>query len=96
MLKIDMPKVHAHIKAYWFQEGSVLANTVKAGCEKIEINYQIESSETPEKIAALLTNARNGCFIRQSVAPGVPIEDTLTLNGEKFDFFSFAPLGEDS
>lgn len=96
MMKVEIEKVKAHIAAHFFVGGSVLNNTVLGGCEKIEISYEIESSDDPARVAAVLTNARNGCFIRQAVSGGVPIEDSLTLNGKPFDFFSYPPLPEES
>ena len=95
MMKVSIDKVRAHITGQFAVAGSVLANTIEAGCEKIDISYEVESSEDPARVAAVLANARNGCFIRQAVSKGVPISDSLTLNGNSFDFYSYPPLGEE-
>ena len=94
MMKIGFNKVRAHIVGHFSVSGSVLNNTIAGNCEKIEIDYQIESEDDPARVAALLTNARKGCFIRQAVSGGVLIADTLSLNGEAFDFYSYPPLAE--
>jgi hypothetical protein len=66
-------------------EGSVLAQTVQARAEKIEVHYEVESSEDPSKIAGLIRNSRNGCYVRQTIdRPGL-FQDSMTLNGQVFN-----------
>ena len=92
MLNVNITKVRAHIAAHFGVEGSVLNDTVRGGCSKIETSFQVESPDDPARVAAVLRNARSGCFIRQTVAHGVPFEDTTTLNGEPFDSHVYPPL----
>ena len=56
----------------------------KAGAPKVETRYEIESPDDPTKVAAMLRNAKNGCWVRAAVANPTPFEDTLTLNGKSF------------
>lgn len=85
MLKVTLSKVQADIQGHFTREGSVLAGTIRAGCAKIEISYHVESADPPDRVAAVLRNARNACYVRQAVAPAVPIFDTMTLNGQPFE-----------
>ena len=55
-----------------------------AGAPKVETRYEIESPDDPAKVAAMLRNAKNGCWVRAAVANPTPFEETLTLNGEPF------------
>ena len=66
--------------------GSVLAGTIQAGASSVETRYEIESDEDPEAIKSVLRSARNGCWVRQAVAAPVAFDDTVTLNGENFEF----------
>ena len=43
-------------------EGSVLKGNVKATCLGFETRVELESDDSPERIAALIKNAENGCF----------------------------------
>ena len=91
MMKVDFDKVQARIALYVEAEGSVLAQTVQARAEKIEVHYDVESSSEPAMVAEVLRNARNGCYVRQSVArPGL-FQDTITLNGTPFNLDDFPP-----
>jgi hypothetical protein len=50
----------------------------------VETRYEIESPDDPAKVAAMLRNAKNGCWVRAAVANPTPFEETLTLNGKAF------------
>jgi hypothetical protein len=84
-MKVNLGKVRAQVAVHLGLSGSVLAGTIKAEVPKVVTSYQIESSDDPSKVAAMLRNARNGCWVRAAVSNPVPFEDTLTLNGKAFN-----------
>ena len=73
------------VKAKFKSEGSVLRETVKAVGLGFETRLEIESDEPAERIAAVVRNAENGCFVLQSILNPVPVERKFTLNGADFD-----------
>jgi hypothetical protein len=81
LMKVKISRVKAHVAVHLNISGSVLAGTIKAGAPKVVTDYQIESPDDPSKVAAVLRNARNGCWVRAAVSSPVPFEDTITLNG---------------
>ncbi len=81
MMKIQINKARVHVAMRNKTEGSVLKGTVKAGCLGIETRVELESDETPERVAALLKNAENGCFTMQALMEPVQFTRTATLNG---------------
>lgn len=81
-MKVTISKVRAHVDAHIELSGSVLAGTVKAGCLKVETRYEVESPDDKARVALLLRNARNGCWVRAAIANPVPFEDSVILNGE--------------
>jgi hypothetical protein len=85
LMKVNISKVKAHVAVHLDISGSVLAGTIKAGAPKVVTSYEIESPDDPAKVASVLRNARNGCWVRAAVSNPVPFEDTLTLNGKVFD-----------
>ena len=90
-MKVSLDKVRATVALHVGAEGSVLAQTVKARADKIEVHYEIESSEEPLKVAGLIRNARNGCYVRQTIdKPGL-FHDTINLNGRPFDPNDYPP-----
>ena len=91
MMKVDLGQVRAKIGYSVTAEGSVLAQTIQARVDKIAIHYDLESADTPERVAGLMRNARNGCFARQSIGRPELFEDTATLNGEPFDMDDYPP-----
>jgi len=85
MMKVKLDSVKARVALSVAAEGSVLAQTVMARAEKIEVHYEVQSSEEPAKVAGLIRNARNGCYVRQTIDhPGL-FHDTMTLNGKAFN-----------
>lgn len=81
MMKIQVNKARIHVAMRNKTEGSVLKGTVKASCLGIETRVELESEESPERIAALVKNAENGCFTMQALLEPVPFETSVNLNG---------------
>ena len=91
MMKVNLGEVKAHIAYGFGAHGSVLAQTVQARCEKLEIHYDIESTDKPAKIAGLIRNARNGCYVRQTIGNPELFLDTIILNGQPFNPEDYPP-----
>ncbi len=93
MMKVNISNVRAHIAYSVAAEGSVLAQTVQARAEKIEIHYDIDSTDEPAKIAGLIRNARNGCYVRQTIGQPELFHDTINLNGQPFNVNDYPAPG---
>ena len=91
IMKVSLDKVQAHIVLQLGAEGSVLAQTVQARAEGIGIHYEIESGDEPDRIAGLVRNARNGCYVRQTIDRPELFHDTINLNGQPFDIGEYPP-----
>jgi hypothetical protein len=91
MMKVNLGSVKAHVALHVAAEGSVLAQTVKARGEKIAIHYDIESPEEPGRLAGVIRNARNGCYVRQTIDRPELFEDTISLNGQPFNVDDYPP-----
>ena len=89
MMKVELGQVKANIGFSVSSEGSVLRQTIQAKADKIVIHYDVESSDSPERVAGLMRNARNGCYARQSFGRPELFEDTINLNGEPFDLETY-------
>ena len=87
-MKTKIDKARVSVKAKFKSEGSVLAETVRATSPGFETRLEIESGEPADKIAAVVRNAENGCYVLQTILQPVPVERQFKLNGEPFD-----PLG---
>ena len=84
LMKVQIGKVKGHVAIQFDLDGSVLAGTIKASTPKVVTSFDIESTDDPSRVAAVLRNARNGCWVRSAVAEPVAFEDTITLNGKDF------------
>ena len=89
MMKVELGQVKANIGFSVSSEGSVLRQTIQAKADKIVIHYDVESGDSPERVAGLMRNARNGCYARQSFGRPELFEDTINLNGEPFDLEAY-------
>ena len=91
MMKVELGPVRAKIGYSVTAEGSVLAQTIQARVDKIAIHYDLQSAESPERVAGVMRNARNGCFARQSIGQPELFEDSINLNGEPFNIDDYPP-----
>jgi hypothetical protein len=85
MMKTRIKKARVFVKAKFKSEGSVLAETVRAQGLGFETRLELDSDEAVEKIAAVVRNAENGCYVLQTILRPVPVEREFTLNGNAFD-----------
>lgn len=85
MTKTKIDKARVYVKARFKSEGSVLAETVKAQGLGFETRLEIGSQESPARVAAVVRNAENGCYVLQSILHPVPVERQFFLNGTAFD-----------
>jgi hypothetical protein len=90
-MKVNITKVRAHIAIHFDLRGSILAQTIQAGCQKVVTSYDIESPDDQARVAAVLRNARNGCWVRAAVTNPVPFDDSIILNGHAFHIDAFPP-----
>jgi len=85
MMKTKIKKARVFVKAKFKSAGSVLAETVRAQGLGFETRLELESDEAAEKVAAVVRNAENGCYVLQTILHPVPVEREFTLNGNSFD-----------
>jgi len=85
--KIDKAKVF--VTARFKSEGSVLRGTIEAVGLGFETRCDLQSAEPAEKVAAVIRNAENGCYVMQTILKPTPIRRQFTLNGEAFEPESF-------
>ena len=89
MMKTKIDKAKIFVKPRFKSEGSVLretAETVGLGCAA---RCELESAEAPEKVASVVRNAENGCYVMQTIVKPTPVERRFTLNGAAFEPESF-------
>jgi len=85
MMKTNIQKARVFVKAKFKSEGSVLAETVRAQGLGFETRLELESDDAAERVAAVVRNAENGCYVLQTILHPVPVAREFTLNGSPFD-----------
>ncbi len=85
MMKVEITSAQVHVSGRFSREGSVLAETIQGRGEGFDVRLEVESPEDPARVAGVLRNAENGCFVMQSLAHPVPVQSTMTLNGQELD-----------
>jgi hypothetical protein len=85
MMKIKIDRAKVFVTAKFKSEGSVLAETVQARSQGVETRLELESREPVDKVAAVVRNAENGCYVLQTILHPVPVQRTFALNGNPFD-----------
>ena len=77
------------IEGTWDVEGSVFLQTRVSRMVSVDTWIDIESSDPPELIAAVLRNAANGCHAEQALREPTPINENLLVNGKAFDLSNY-------
>ena len=93
MMKVEITSAKVHVTCRFVREGSVLAETLQTRSEGVDIRLDVESTEEPARVAAVLRNAEQGCFVIQAVKQPTPVNSTMSLNGQEIDVASLAGAG---
>ena len=91
MMKVSFKKASVHVTAHFHAEGSVLGQTIQGASKGFETRLEVESDEPPERLAGLIRNAENGCYIMQTIRHPVPVETAVHVNGSAFDIDKYPP-----
>jgi hypothetical protein len=85
MMKTKIAKARVFVKARFAREGSVLAESIRAQGLGFETRLELDSNEPTERVAAVVRNAENGCYVLQTILQPVPVERQFLLNGAAFE-----------
>ena len=89
MLKVRLNRLGVRVRMGWQVDGSVFAGTIQARCTGEEIDVQIDADADPALVAALIQNARAGCFAEAALTQPVEVAAAAWLNSKPFDYTSF-------
>jgi hypothetical protein len=91
MMKVAIDKARVYVIAHFKVEGSVLAQTVRASLDEVQTRLEVEANDAPERVAGVVRNAENGCFVMQALLNPVPVSSTVQLNGAGLDLKAYPP-----
>ncbi len=80
MLKVNVTRMTMHVKASFRVTGSVLNDTVEGEMVRAETRLELESPDSPERVAKVVRNAERGCFVMQALVRPVPVTGQTLLN----------------
>jgi hypothetical protein len=89
MLKADITRAAVRVKAHWSSQGSIFQGTISSTCHAVETHLDVESDDDPARVAAVIHNARGGCYAEAAITQAVPLASTATLNGRRFDYQAY-------
>jgi hypothetical protein len=81
MLKVSVDRMRMKVIARYRVDGSVLNDTIQAQMLGADTVLEIDSPDTPERVARVIRNAERGCFVMQALLQPVPITGRTVLNG---------------
>jgi organic hydroperoxide reductase OsmC/OhrA len=85
MLKVKIDGMRMRVAARYRSTGSVLDDTVEATMLGAETTLEIESPESPERVARVVRSAERGCFVVQALAKPVAVNTRTVLNGSALE-----------
>jgi hypothetical protein len=91
MLHLAIKGAKVRVKAVFWGEGSVRAETVDTSCTEVETILEIDSEEDPKMIAKLARVSEAGCYVIQSLRRPTPVSLKVSLNGGPLDYQDGAP-----
>ena len=84
-MKVKVDNMKIYVTARFHADGSVLRETIRSGGIGVDMRSEITSSDPAERVAALIRNAEQGCYIMQTIINPTPVTRQFTLNGAPFD-----------
>jgi uncharacterized OsmC-like protein len=85
MLKVNLRNQKVTVRSGFRTDGSVLQGTIQASTVDFEIEFEVESDDPPDRVAACIRAAEAGCFVMQAVLQPTPVKRKVLLNGAEFD-----------
>ena len=85
---VTIDHARVEVSARFSTEGSVLAGSIRAVNHGVSATIKVTSQEPPERVAALLRNAENGCYMLYTIREPVEATTTVELNGAPFDYLA--------
>jgi hypothetical protein len=73
------------VTARFKSDGSVLRETIQAEGLGFKTRCELTSNELADKVAKVVRNAENGCYVMQTILKPTPVEREFTLNGKALD-----------
>jgi len=85
MLKVELREQKVTVRSGFRTDGSVLQGTIQASTVDFEIDFDVESDDPPDRVAACIRAAEAGCFVMQAVVQPTKVTRNVTLNGAEFN-----------
>lgn len=85
LMKVNIKNARVIVSSRFRMDGSVLKETVKGGTQGFEVEIEVESDDPPERVAAMVRNAEDGCFVMQAIKNPTEVRTSYTLDGEPID-----------
>ena len=86
MLKVTVNGMRMKVTARYRVDGSVLNDTIQGQMLGAETTLEIDSPDSPERVARVVRNAERGCFVMQALLNPVPVTGQTVLNGQPLAF----------
>jgi hypothetical protein len=81
MLKVTINGMRMRVTARFQVDGSVLNDTIQGQMIGAETTLELDSPDSPERVAKVVRNAERGCFVMQALVNPVPVTGRTLLNG---------------
>jgi len=85
MMKVSLKDAKVTVRSGFRTDGSVLRGTVKASTVDFQVEFDVESDDPPDRVAACINAAEAGCFVMQAIVNPTEVTRTVRLNGAKLD-----------
>ena len=83
MMNVHIDKARVAVTVKFDREGSVLKQNISTRCDGVETRLEVQSDAPPARIADVVRNAENGCFVMQALLKPVPVTASTALNGDE-------------
>ena len=81
MLKVTLGTLRMKVTARYRVNGSVLNDSIEGEMLGADTVLEVQSPDSPERVARVIRNAERGCFVMQALLRPVPVATRTVLNG---------------
>jgi organic hydroperoxide reductase OsmC/OhrA len=84
-MRVEVTGARAKVRAWFQREGAILNNTIRSSCTRVEIELRIDSPADRSRVAMLIRNAEQSCYVAQAIRQPAELVLLPFVNGEEFE-----------
>jgi uncharacterized OsmC-like protein len=85
MMKVQLDAARVYVTLRFYRTGAILDESIEAHTQGVDVHLEVDSPADRDRVAAVIRNAEQGCYVMQSLKKPVDVQATFEVNGEAIE-----------